>query len=438
MRIPSAFCVAFAFALAAAGAAAQDARDALRARQDALFERMLAAPDDLQAMFDYAAVSLRLEDYEAAIATLERLLVFRQDLERVRFQLGVAYFRLGSYEPARLYFEQALADPDLDADTRARVGEYLAAIDARTAPAAFSLVALAGLTYSTNANSAPADDRVVVGGVPGFLLAPGARSEDDFGVRVVIDARHAVDLGRPNADAWITDAGFFGVKYADVHAGDTAFARLRTGPRLAVGDGRSGPTLRPFVEGQYLFGDDDTIYLAGIAGAEAAVPLGRRTRAFGELSAGWFAFDDTRPGEDRASVDLVGGVRHAFGPALSASLAGRIGYDFADADWEDNLEIGLRAGAGYRYDPGLAAVDAPWSAAAYLDLRGRFHAEADPAIDPDRRRRDFDLRAGLSHVFALRDGLGVQADVETFLRESTITNFDLDAVNVTLSLRYAL
>jgi len=69
---------------------------ALRIEQQQLFERLRARPDDLDAMFAYAVVSMRLRDYEQAIATLERMLIYRDDLPRVKLELGSAYFRLGS------------------------------------------------------------------------------------------------------------------------------------------------------------------------------------------------------------------------------------------------------------------------------------------------------------------------------------------------------
>ena len=62
----------------------------LRARQKALFDELIDKPDDLDLMFEYAKVSIQLEDYEAAISTLERMLIYRQDLSRVRLELAVA------------------------------------------------------------------------------------------------------------------------------------------------------------------------------------------------------------------------------------------------------------------------------------------------------------------------------------------------------------
>ena len=45
------------------------------AKRKVLFERMLARPDDLDTAFAYATLSIQLGDIEAAISTLERMLV---------------------------------------------------------------------------------------------------------------------------------------------------------------------------------------------------------------------------------------------------------------------------------------------------------------------------------------------------------------------------
>ena len=84
---------------------ASEAKRDLRERQKALFEQLLAEPDNIDVMFAYAKVSIELEDYEAAISTLERLLIYRQDIPLIRLELAVAYFNLGSYEVAKLYFD---------------------------------------------------------------------------------------------------------------------------------------------------------------------------------------------------------------------------------------------------------------------------------------------------------------------------------------------
>ena len=53
-------------------------------RRGLLFHRMLVRPDDLDTAFEYAALSVRAGDLEAAISTLERMLIFAPGLPRLQ------------------------------------------------------------------------------------------------------------------------------------------------------------------------------------------------------------------------------------------------------------------------------------------------------------------------------------------------------------------
>ena len=114
-------------------------RRALEAQKEALFQQMLRNPANLDVTFAYADVSARLGDYEAAVSALERMLLFNPNLPRVQLELGALYFRMGSYDLARDYFEKAAA-ANPPPEVRARIDEYLAQIDkASIAPSPFRL-----------------------------------------------------------------------------------------------------------------------------------------------------------------------------------------------------------------------------------------------------------------------------------------------------------
>src|SRR3984885_10419331 len=117
-------------AAAAPGAKADaDASDpaSLEAKKTALFQQMLRDPSNLDVTFAYADVSAQLGDNEAAVAALERMLLFNPNLPRVDLELGVLYFRMGSFEAAQTYFDKAKSfNPPQE--VTARVDEYLAKI----------------------------------------------------------------------------------------------------------------------------------------------------------------------------------------------------------------------------------------------------------------------------------------------------------------------
>ena len=94
------------------GEATPETRAQLEAEYNQAFGQMLKNPADLDVTFRFAKLATKLGNDEAAISALERMLLFNPDLPRVRFELGVLYFRLGSYDIARSYFTEARDAPD--------------------------------------------------------------------------------------------------------------------------------------------------------------------------------------------------------------------------------------------------------------------------------------------------------------------------------------
>src|SRR5579863_4275340 len=94
-------------------------RTQLQAQKEQLFQQTLHDPGNLETAFAYANVSAKLGDNEAAVSALERMLLFNPNLPRVQLELGALYFRMGSYDIARTYFERAeAANPPDDVKQR--------------------------------------------------------------------------------------------------------------------------------------------------------------------------------------------------------------------------------------------------------------------------------------------------------------------------------
>jgi tetratricopeptide (TPR) repeat protein len=103
----------------------------LESERQALFQQMFRDPSNLDIAFRYAELSVRAGDLEAAIATLERMLVYAPGLPRLQFELGVLYFRLGAYETAATYLRAVESNPSVPADIQGEVALYLQTIDER-------------------------------------------------------------------------------------------------------------------------------------------------------------------------------------------------------------------------------------------------------------------------------------------------------------------
>jgi tetratricopeptide (TPR) repeat protein len=130
---------------------------------------MLADPADLDKSFAYAELAIRAGDYEGAIGALERMLIYNPALPRVRLELGVLYFRLGSYAIAKSYLIKAAAGEDVPDVVKKRIAAYLEEIEKRSSRHRFSGALYGGFRYQSNANAGPDGTGVTILGVPATL-----------------------------------------------------------------------------------------------------------------------------------------------------------------------------------------------------------------------------------------------------------------------------
>ena len=116
-----------------------------------MFREVLAAPNDIELNLAFARKAIELEDFEAAVATLERLLIGRADLPLIRLELGMLYLRLEAPELAEAYFLQVLETPGLAAEPRNRAEILLAETRKANAKGSFGASVSLGLKHSSNA-----------------------------------------------------------------------------------------------------------------------------------------------------------------------------------------------------------------------------------------------------------------------------------------------
>ena len=140
--------------LSTISASAQTASD-LRKIVDPLFQGVLTRPADFNNTLQYAASAVQAGDIESAISTYEQLLFYNPKLSQTRFQLGVLYYELGSYDMARGYLQSALQMPDITPELRQKTEDLLALVDKKLQVDQFSGYAQTGLRYQSNASQGP-------------------------------------------------------------------------------------------------------------------------------------------------------------------------------------------------------------------------------------------------------------------------------------------
>lgn len=412
----------------------QDGAEDARARQSALYARLLDAPDDPALMVEYAQVSVELGDYEAAISTLERALIYNPRDAGAMLELGAAYFRLGSYDTARFHLERARA-AGLPAERDAQAARFLAEIDDRVSPSQFAGRVSAGFVASSNANLGPAQAEIRFLGLS-FAIDDSFTEEGDTGFRVTASARHSYDLGRPRPDFWITDADLYSLRFFEEDAGDVDSFRVRTGPRLSVDEEAFGLKARPFLSGGYVRSIEQPLYGELGGGLELSDALTPELGAFGRAELVYRDFFSGRDDFDGPVGRLLAGVAHQPTPATTFRLSGFVDREWAEEDFNANVAPGVLGSFSADYDPGFVENRRLWTVEAYAEVLHRRFDEEDPLVDPDETRRDTEVRLGLAHLFRLAHGFGVQLDVDALRRSSNIENFDLDSVTGGASVVY--
>src|SRR6266852_2482246 len=99
---------------------------------------------------------------------------YNPKLAATRFQLGVLYYQLGSYDQARGYLQTALQMPDVTPELRQKIEDLLELADKKARPDQISGFAQTGLRYQSNAS---------LGAGAQTILASGATLNSRFTAR---------------------------------------------------------------------------------------------------------------------------------------------------------------------------------------------------------------------------------------------------------------
>lgn len=400
---------------------------------DRVFQQVLADPTNLDLAFEYARIATALGDFEAAISSLERMLIYNPDLPRVQLELGVLYFRLGSYGAAKSYFDQALAAPDMPDAAKERVNQYLAQIERATSRHSLAYGISGGVRYQTNANSAPGST-VLFAGIP-VQLDPEFQKEEDFNLFVSANVRHRYDFGGQNGDFMETNAGVYLTHQFSVDDLDIVYGEVNSGPVIHVDPG-SGMTVRPYVTGSYLMLSEDPYQAALGGGARLNIPLNTQLTLGLDSYARYadYRSSDVRPNADDLDArELSAEAELIFQPfdyiQLSGGLQGRI-VD-ARADFQAYNEFGLRVAATLSVPAPVNLTGTPSNWTILLDTRGltRYYDAPNPIISAETReehevRADAQLYVPVSNNISLFSGVGWR-DVS-----SNISNYDVENLTV--------
>ena len=369
----------------------------LQAERQQLFNQMMQQPDNLEIAFSYASLSVRVGDLEGAVSTLERMLIFSPGLARLQMELGVLYYRLGSFEMSRSYLKAVISGSSTSPEILQRAQEYLAAVEKKLERFVWSMNRFVGLRWQSNANMAPDTNNIDLNGVT-FALSNSLSKKSDHSVVTSGQVHLEYDLYN-QGDKIELDYVDFGILHFNQTRFDTGISEVTVGPSFNLG--------RFDIDGTF----------AGIyAIANGAVLNGRRY--FGTLGVGtrivsrlqddlelvikaeyrhqWFNNTSRRVAStDRNGDEFrgVGEIKYMFADNFRGSFGTRVSRRDRRAAFLDHWEYGVEARFDWMFNP-LNTLALPWTLTATAGYLHRDYDDPDPAINANRRQKDNEYRIG--------------------------------------------
>lgn len=419
------------------GFAQTPATTSLKSEQQALFDRTLKDPANLDIAFRYAEVSTQLNDFEAAIGALERMLFFNSNLPRVKLELGVLYFRLGSYEMAKHYFTNAIADSTTPPEVGAKVRAYLDEIDRRLNPSIFSGLVQTGARYQTNATAGPSGSLIRVFGFEGILDQKFVKQPDwnYFAQGIVF---HTVDLQTQRGDSWETQASAYTSEQRKIKRLDAAAVGVQTGPRIVLDAGQSpgtGLSVRPYVGGLLVALEEDYYLGSGMAGAAITwLPTpGWSVELGGDRGHRTFHNTESYPTADQQTGTLTTGYVSLRGPLLDGvhwQVRGGLLRDDARDDSQSYLQRLFELFVSYDLNINLMGATQRITLSPFVGISWTDYREPNPLVDPDVTRQDRERYVGLAVDTQLYRSFGLGIRVQYSHTDSNLPNFRTDNLSV--------
>jgi tetratricopeptide (TPR) repeat protein len=416
----------------------------INARRGALFTQMMAQPANIELAFEYAALSSRAGDIEAAISTLERMLIFAPDLARLKLELGALYFRLGSYETARGYFDGVLQLPDVPQDMKDRANLYLTIVNEKTEISSLHGSVMLGMRYQTNANDGVRGDFSLPADFPFLELDRSAFAHADSNAFVAGQFHYRYILPS-QGDAFDVNLLTYGSLYSDLHENDTLLGELTFGPDFNLG--RFGMynadlSIYGILGGVAL--DGETYRRSIGAGARLGKMFDAMNRAELRFEYRYLDYEDSdfRPNaSDRTGnrYDVSGYFQHAFNDRFSVFGLVEAARHVAVTDFQTFWEVGGSIGLSYAFDSPISALPGRWTATVSGGALWRNFDEPDTSLGLfDVKEKDVEafVYGGLTVPVARNWALQTGVSYRNVDSNYDIYSFDSVGVSIAIAKRF--
>jgi len=420
-------------------------KTALLAKQDALFQQMLSNPANLDVTFAYADVSAELGDNEAAVAALERMLLFNPNLPRVDLELGVLYFRMGSFKAAQSYFDRAKSfNPP--PEVMVRVDEYLGKIHSADKTSQFSGYFFLGTQYQTDANVAPGSP-MIHSPIGDILLSSQFVKHTDLDLFATGSVTYSYDLGNQDGDTIEATGTGFANHYLQFKRLDIDLGEITAGPRFRYPNVPlvDNATLKPYViVNEVGLGENQYFWTDGV-GLEATGTF------FSDVSAriSWeFRDKHFTNAPDRPLSQGLSGHDNLLTVALSkpvtANSALSFEFDYLNQatrfTYYSNATYSAAVGYRIRYDDPTGLIQRPWETTLFGSRSWSIYQSPDPCCNTSGNplifspssRDDRHWRFGVTQTFQVTDKIGVVVQAQRDIVSSNLSIYAYTSNSVLL------
>ena len=417
--------------------------DQIRRAYDKAFETMFQDPGNLEKTFSFAGLAIKAGDFEGAISSLERMLILDPNLPRVRYELGVLYFKLGSYDVAATYFEELLEDKNTPKALVEKAAPFIEEIESRLTNHSFSGSTFSGIKYQTNASSGPRSTKVTLFGAPSFL-PDEFTNKGDFDVFVSGSINYSYDFQSEPKKLLEAGLNIYGNEQFDQTFVNARVIDAHIGPRLILPiEFLNNPVVRPFIAGDYLIVSEDESYYSHGAGFSADI------RAMDTLNLNIDARIMARENKDASILDgyrnrLSVNASYIASETTQIQVSSTVSTEETKTNIQNNRDYGLNISINKTFKlPFNCSFEQPafyclknQTLSAGLSFGGSFreYAGPNPTIDPDTTRNDYTFRFSPSLTIPVGETMAILLSAGLTRVDSNIPNSEYDNISVTVGI----
>lgn len=399
------------------------------------FQEVIGNAGSLAARSKYASLLVRSGNFEGGIAALEGLLIAPDAPASIRLELGVLYFRLGSYAISETYLRAAINDPRLDPQQKRQAESLLREVAQRNQRSQLSGSLMLGVRSQSNPTAASDNDLVYHQGNPVTRgKDAGPRSATDLQLWGTLN--HSLDLDQQNEASITSSLVLFANSY-NTGSGSANYSRPSD---LALLAGSTGVRFKPMrstnqaltIRPHILFGsataNGNAYFTAGGWGFDGDYRASEALLWGAVYESSRLAFSSRN---DVANSAVLGGSRQSvrmyatIETAVNQFLSAELGYVDFDGNAPYTAFKGPQARVAYTlsYPAPLSTTGRPWTTTVSVNTQQRDYRGVDTTVDARTVRKDTEWRWSLVNVMPVSQDFSVQLQLDHTNTPSNIPNY---------------